>query len=123
MAIIVGDCLVAQPSFLFGSATTTNFTGTYVQGTLLTLIVAFLCGCSCSLRALSAPVSTPNFMFVGGVALIMVGIFGSFFNLPINLHKWEFVMENFGMLLGVSVATWMSDLIMILTLKLTGTVL
>ena len=39
--IFVGDCLVAQPSFIFGSASANSaYKNTYIAGTILTFVVA-----------------------------------------------------------------------------------
>ena len=121
VVILLGDCLVAQPSFVFGSETANSmYRETYVKGAAITLVVAFGSGCYRVLQATSGRVATAHFMFMGGLALFLVGFLCPLFNLPTNLHKWEFVRDNLSILLGISVCSWMSALLLLLAVKITG---
>ena len=119
--IIVGDCLVAQPSFIFGSATANAmYKETYVQGAVITLAIAFGSACYRVLQAISGCISAPHFMFMGGLALFLVGFMCPLFSLPSNLHQWEYVRENYQILLAISVCSWMSAFLLLLAVKTTG---
>lgn len=124
VVIIFGDCLVAQPSFIFGSVTANSmYKETYAEGAVITLVVAFGSGCYRVLQATSGRVPTAHFMFMGGLALFLVGFLCPVFNLPTDLHKWEFIRDNYPILLMISVCSWMSALLLLLAVKITGRIL
>jgi len=120
--IFFGDCLVAQPSFFFGSTSVNSsvYEQTYTMGTVLTLVVAIGSGCYRVLQATSSQVPTCDFMFLGGLTSLAVGFLCPIMKLESRLFDWYYLADNFWMLLAISVSSLMSALLLLVAVKTTG---
>merc|ERR1719419_723580 len=118
--IVFGDCLVAQPSFLFGSDLGYSvYSRTYTVGAVLTLVVAIGSGCYRVLQATSHLVPTSEFMLLGGLTSLAVGFLCPVMKLESNLSDWSYLAANFWMLLAISVASLTSALLLLVAVKTT----
>lgn len=124
LVIFLGDCLVSQPSFMFGTTTDTSaYQDTYAIGTVLTFVVAVGSGCYRVLQATSKLVPTWEFMFIGGLTSLAIGFLCPVMGLPSNLLNWTYFVVNFWKLLAISAASLSSALLLLIAVKTTGKIL
>ena len=121
LVIFLGDCLVSQPSFLFGTSTGNSaYQDTYAIGTVLTFVVAVGSGCYRVLQATSKLVPTWEFMLIGGLTSLAIGFLCPVMGLPSNLFDWTYFAANFWKLIAISVASLSSALLLLIAVKITG---